>query len=437
MKTYCGCIDVFFRKSAQNTRIYGDGLLFIDFFSAKKGRIKMTKRIYVDHSATTPLKAEVLDAMMPYLKEHFGNPSSIYKEGRECRAAVDAAREKVAEAIGASPKEIYFTGSGSESDNWAIKGAAYAKRAKGNHIITSSVEHHAVLHTCRALEKEGFEVTYLPVDEYGCVSPKDVENAITDKTILITIMFANNEIGTIMPIEEIGAIAREKGILFHTDAVQAVGMEEIDVEKMNIDMLSLTGHKFGGPKGAGALYIKTGVNINRLIEGGAQERNRRAGTENVAAIVGLGRAIELATANIAAKKEHLAALRDSYIKQILEKIPFTRLNGHPTKRMASNANISFEFIEGESLLLMLDMKGIAASSGSACTSGSLDPSHVLLAIGLKHEIAHGSLRVTFGEENTMEDVSYIVSSLVEIVERLRSMSPLYEDAVKSGRINAK
>ncbi len=396
----------------------------------------MTKRIYADHSATTPLRKEVLDEMMPYLTENYGNPSSIYAEGRACKKAVETAREKVAGAIGASPKEIYFTGSGSEADNWAIKGAAYALREKGNHIITSAVEHHAVLHTCKALEKEGFEVTYLPVDEFGMVSPESVKAAITDKTILITIMFANNEIGTIMPIEEIGMIAKEKGVLFHTDAVQAVGMEEIDVRKMNIDMLSLTAHKFYGPKGAGALYIRQGVKVRRLIEGGAQERNQRAGTENVAAIVGLGKAIELATADIAGHKAKLSKLRDAYISRVLKEIPFTRLNGHPTKRMASNANISFEFIEGESLLLMLDMKGIAASSGSACTSGSLDPSHVLLAIGLKHEIAHGSLRVTFGNDNTMEDVNYIVDSLVEIVSRLRSMSPLYEAAVKEGRVKA-
>ncbi len=393
----------------------------------------MTKRIYVDYSATTPLKKEVLDEMMPYLTENFGNASSIYQEGRECKKAVENAREQVAKAIGASSKEIYFTGSGSEADNWAIKGIAYAKRDKGNHIITTAVEHHAVLHTCKALEKEGFTVTYLPVDEYGMVSPQAVKDAITDKTILITVMFANNEIGTIMPISEIGAIAREKGIIFHTDAVQAIGMEEINVEEMNIDMLSLTAHKFYGPKGAGALYIRQGTVIKRLIEGGAQERNKRAGTENVAAIVGLGKAIEMATENISTKKDKLTALRDAYTKQILEKIPFTRLNGHPSKRLASNANISFEFIEGESLLLMLDMKGISASSGSACTSGSLDPSHVLLAIGLKHEIAHGSLRVTFGDNSTMEDVDYIVNSLIEIVDRLRSMSPLYEDAVKSGR----
>lgn len=394
----------------------------------------MTKRIYADHSATTPLKKEVLDAMMPYLTEHFGNASSIYAEGRESKRAVENAREQVAKAIGADAKEIYFTGSGSEADNWAIKGVAKALSTKGNHIISTAVEHHAVLHTLKALEKEGFDVTYLPVDEYGQVSAEAVKNAITDKTILITVMFANNEIGTIMPIEEIGKIAKEAGVLFHTDAVQAVGMEEIDVRKMNIDMLSLTAHKFYGPKGAGALYIRKGVKISRLIEGGAQERNQRAGTENVSAIVGLGKAIELATADIDGKKKKLSALRDAYIEKVLSKIPFARLNGHPTERLAGNANISFEFIEGESLLLMLDMKGISASSGSACTSGSLDPSHVLLAIGLPHEIAHGSLRTTFGDSNTMEDVDYIADALVEIVSRLRTMSPLYEDAVKSGRV---
>lgn len=394
----------------------------------------MTKRIYADHSATTPLKKDVLDAMLPYLTDNFGNASSIYAEGRESRKAVETARKQVAKAIGADSKEIYFTGSGSEADNWAIKGAAYALIDKGNHIISTAVEHHAVLHTLKSLEKEGFSVTYLPVDEYGMVSPEDVKSAITDKTILITVMFANNEIGTIMPIAEIGKIAADNNILFHTDAVQAIGMEEIDVKEMNIDMLSLTAHKFYGPKGAGALYIKKGVKIKRLIEGGAQERNQRAGTENVAAIVGLGKAIEMATADIPAKKEKLKKLRDAYIERVLKNIPFARLNGHPVNRMASNANISFEFIEGESLLLMLDMKGISASSGSACTSGSLDPSHVLLAIGLPHEIAHGSLRVTFGDGNTMEDAQYIADALLEIVERLRMMSPLYEDAVKSGRI---
>ena len=386
-----------------------------------------TERIYVDHSATTPLKKEVLDAMLPYLQGGYGNPSSVYKEGRDAKKAINNAREKVAKAIGADLGEIFFTGSGSESDNWAIKGAAYALKEKGNHIITSSVEHHAVLHTLKALEKEGFEVTYLPVDKYGMVSADDVESAITDKTILITIMAANNEIGTIMPVKKIGEVAKKHDVLFHTDAVQAVGMMEIDVKEMNIDLLSLTAHKFYGPKGAGALYIRKGVKLKRFIEGGAQESNKRAGTENVSGIVGLGAAIELATKDIKGHTEKLKALRDEYIKLVLEKIPYTRLNGHPTERMASNANISFDFIEGESLLLMLDMKGISASSGSACTSGSLDPSHVLLAIGLKHETAHGSLRVTFGDSNTMDDVHKIVDALVEIVDRLRQMSPLYEE----------
>lgn len=389
------------------------------------------KRIYADHSATTPMRREVLDSMLPYLTEYFGNPSSVYAEGREAKKAISLAREKVAKAIGADVKEIYFTGSGTEADNWAIKGAAYANRSKGNHIITSAVEHHAVLHTCMDLEKEGFEVTYLPVDKYGMVSPDAVRGAITDKTILITIMTANNEIGTIMPIAEIGKIAKEKGVIFHTDAVQAIGMLDIDVNEMNIDMLSLTAHKFYGPKGAGALFVRSGVKVKNFIQGGAQERNKRAGTENVAAIVGLGTAIELATADIAGHTAKLREIRDRFIGRVLKEIPYTRLNGHPTERMASNANISFEFIEGESLLLMLDMKGISASSGSACTSGSLDPSHVLLAIGLKHEVAHGSLRVTFGSDNTLEDADRIADELVGIVARLREMSPLYE-AVKNG-----
>ena len=389
------------------------------------------KRIYADHSATTPMRREVLDSMLPYLTEYFGNPSSVYAEGREAKMAISLAREKVAKAIGADVKEIYFTGSGTEADNWAIKGAAYANRSKGNHIITSAVEHHAVLHTCMDLEKEGFEVTYLPVDKYGMVSPDAVRDAITDKTILITIMTANNEIGTIMPIAEIGKIAKEKGVIFHTDAVQAIGMLDIDMNEMNIDMLSLTAHKFYGPKGAGALFVRSGVKVKNFIQGGAQERNKRAGTENVAAIVGLGAAIELATADIAGHTAKLREISDRFIGRVLKEIPYTRLNGHPTERMASNANISFEFIEGESLLLMLDMKGISASSGSACTSGSLDPSHVLLAIGLKHEVAHGSLRVTFGSDNTLEDADRIADELVGIVARLREMSPLYE-AVKNG-----
>lgn len=392
-----------------------------------------SERIYVDHSATTPVKREVVEAMLPYFTENFGNASTVYFEGRETKKAIGLARDKVAKAINADPKEIYFTGSGTESDNWAIRGIAHANKDKGNHIITSAVEHHAVLHTCKDLEKMGFEVTYLPVDEFGMVSPEDVRESITDKTILITIMAANNEIGTIMPIEEIGKIAKEKGVIFHTDAVQAIGMMEIDVNKMNIDLLSLTAHKFYGPKGAGALFVRQGVKIAPFITGGAQERSKRAGTENVAAIVGLGTAIELATADISAHCEKLRVIRDRFISRVLNEIPYSRLNGHPTERMASNANISFEFIEGESLLLMLDMKGISASSGSACTSGSLDPSHVLLAIGLKHEVAHGSLRVTFGDKNTISDADTIADALIEIVARLREMSPLYEEVKRNLR----
>lgn len=391
----------------------------------------MTKRIYVDNAATTKVAPEVVEAMLPYFTENFGNPSSIYAEGREAKKAIERAREQVAKAIGADPKEIYFTGSGSEADNWALRSTAKALKSKGNHIITSSVEHHAVLHTCQDLEKQGYEVTYLPVDKYGMVSPEDVKTAIKDTTIMISIMTANNEIGTIMPIAEIGEIAKSAGVVFHTDAVQAVGNVHIDVNEMNIDMLSLTGHKFHGPKGSGALFVRNGVRLISFITGGAQERMRRAGTENVPGIVGLGKAIEMATANINQKQKKLTALRDAYIKKVLETIPYSHLNGHPTKRLPGNANISFEFIEGEGMLLSLDMKGISASSGSACTSGSLDPSHVLLAIGLKHEEAHGSLRVSFGEDNTMEDVNYIADSLKEIVERLRMMSPLYEEMLKN------
>lgn len=391
----------------------------------------MTKRIYVDNAATTKVAPEVVEAMLPYFTENFGNPSSIYAEGREAKKAIERAREQVAKAIGADPKEIYFTGSGSEADNWALRSTAKALKSKGNHIITSSVEHHAVLHTCQDLEKQGYEVTYLPVDKYGMVSPEDVKAAIKDTTIMISIMTANNEIGTIMPIAEIGEIAKSAGVVFHTDAVQAVGNVHIDVNEMNIDMLSLTGHKFHGPKGSGALFVRNGVRLISFITGGAQERMRRAGTENVPGIVGLGKAIEMATANINQKQKKLTALRDAYVKKVLETIPYSHLNGHPTKRLPGNANISFEFIEGEGMLLSLDMKGISASSGSACTSGSLDPSHVLLAIGLKHEEAHGSLRVSFGEDNTMEDVNYIADSLKEIVERLRMMSPLYEEMLKN------
>ena len=385
----------------------------------------MEKRIYVDNAATTKVDPRVVEAMTPYFTQVYGNPSSIYAEGREAKAAVEHAREQVATAIGADAKEIYFTGSGSEADNWAIRSAAKALKNKGNHIITTAVEHHAVLHTCQSLEKEGYEVTYLPVDEFGRVSVQDVKNAIKDTTILITVMFANNEIGTIMPIAEIGAVAKEAGVLFHTDAVQAVGMVPIDVKELQIDMLSASGHK-----GTGALYVRKGVKLTSFITGGAQERGRRAGTENVPGIVGLGEAIELATADIPAKSAYLTKLRDAYIKKVLDNVPYARLNGHPTDRLPGNANISFSFIEGEGLLLFLDMKGISASSGSACTSGSLDPSHVLLAIGLKHEEAHGSLRTSFDMENTLEDVDTIAAAVKEIVERLRSMSPLYETFLK-------
>lgn len=384
------------------------------------------KVIYMDHAATTAVKQEVLEAMIPFYTQNYGNPSSIYSLGRETKKFIEEAREKVATAIGAQAKEIFFTGSGSESDNWAIKGVAYANKAKGNHIITTAIEHHAVLHTCQYLESEGFEVTYLPVDENGLVTPEQVSNAIKPNTILISIMFANNEIGTIQPIGEIGKIAREKKVLFHTDAVQAVGNVHIDVAAMNIDLLSLSAHKFYGPKGAGALYIRKGVKITSFLHGGAQERGRRASTENVAGIIGLGAAIEIATKNIDQYNQKLMELRDRIIDEVMKKIPFVRLNGDRVKRLPGNANFSFEFIEGESLLLMLDMKNIAASSGSACTSGSLDPSHVLLAIGLPHEIAHGSLRLTFGEENTQADVDYLLEVLPPIVERLREMSPLYE-----------
>ncbi|WP_010250166.1 cysteine desulfurase NifS [Acetivibrio cellulolyticus] len=387
--------------------------------------------IYFDHAATTPVKPEVIEEMMPYFRNKFGNASSIYSIGRESKKAVEVARERVAKSLGALTREIFFTGSGSEADNWAIKGVAYANRDKGNHIITTAIEHHAVLHTCQYLESDGFEVTYLPVDENGLVSPEQVRNAIKPNTILITIMYANNEIGTVQPIAEIGKIAKEKNVYFHTDAVQAVGNIPINVNELNVDLLSLSGHKFYGPKGVGALYIRKGVKITTFLHGGAQERGRRASTENVPGIVGLGKAIELATQNIEQYNRKLMELRDRTIEEITKKIPFVKLNGDRYKRLPGNVNFSFEFIEGESLLLMLDMKGIAASSGSACTSGSLDPSHVLLAIGLPHEIAHGSLRVTFGDENTHEDVDYLMEVLPLIVERLREMSPLYEK-VKRG-----
>ncbi len=387
----------------------------------------MTNKIYMDNAATTPLKREVLDAMMPYLTEEYGNASSIYATGRDAKRALDEARQTVADALGAKANEIYFTSCGSEADNWAIQGVAYANKNRGRHIISSQIEHHAVLHTLQYLEKQGFEVTYLPVDEYGLVRIDDLRDAIRPDTILITIMYANNEIGTIEPISELAQIAREHKIPFHTDAVQAVGHVPINVKELGVDLLSLSAHKLYGPKGVGALYIKNGVKLDNFLHGGAQERGRRAGTENVAGIVGLAKAIELATADIDGNMARLTALRDKLISGIQAQIPYCRLNGHPTKRLCNNVNFSFEFIEGESLLLMLDMKGVAASSGSACTSGSLDPSHVLLAIGLKHEIAHGSLRLSIGDFTTEEDIDYVLEVLGPIVQRLRDMSPLYEE----------
>jgi cysteine desulfurase len=382
--------------------------------------------IYMDHSATTYVRKEVLEAMAPYHTERFGNPSSIYGIARESRKSVEAARAQVAEALGAEADEIYFTSGGSESDNWAIKGIAFANRQKGNHIITTKIEHHAVLHTCQYLEKEGFTVTYLPVDQHGLVSPAELEKAITEKTILISIMFANNEIGTIEPIAELGAIAQKHRIPFHTDAVQAVGNIPIDVKAQNIDLLSLSAHKFYGPKGVGALYLRKGLKIHNLIHGGGQERRRRAGTENLAGIVGLGKAIGLATADIEGHNRKIRALRDRLLAGIQARIPHTHLNGHPEKRLPGNINISFEFIEGESLLLWLDDEGICASTGSACTSGSLEPSHVLMATGLPVEISHGSLRLTLGDVNTEADVEFVLAVLPGIVAKLRDMSPLFK-----------
>ncbi|MGF7399460.1 cysteine desulfurase NifS [Thermoanaerobacterium thermosaccharolyticum] len=382
-------------------------------------------RIYLDNAATTPIRSEVLNSMMPFFDNRFGNPSALYSYGQEAKKAIEEARDKVAAAIGASEDEIFFTSGGTESDNWALKGAAYALKDKGNHIITSSVEHHAILHTCQYLENQGFEITYLPVDEYGLVDPNELKRAIKDNTILVSIMYANNEIGTIEPIEELVKVAHEKGVLFHTDAVQAVGNVPVDVKKLNVDMLSMSAHKIYGPKGVGALYIRKGLRIDTLLQGGAQERNRRAGTENVAGVVGFGTAIELITQNIDEHIKKLTMLRDKLIDGIL-KIPYTRLNGHPIKRLPGNVNVSFEFVDGESLILSLDMEGICVSSGSACTAGSIDPSHVLLAIGLLQEIAHGSLRLTIGEENTEEEIDTVINKLPKIVDRLRQMSPLFE-----------
>ncbi|AQS03743.1 MULTISPECIES: cysteine desulfurase NifS [Clostridium] len=390
------------------------------------------KNVYMDYSATTYVKPEVLEEMLPYFTEKFGNPSSFYGISRETKRAIDKAREQIAEALNCLPDEVYFTGGGSEADNWAIKGIASAHKNKGNHIITTKIEHHAVLHTCEYLEKNGFDVTYLDVDEEGFIKLDDLRNAITDKTILVSIMFANNEIGTIQPIKEIGEICREKKVFFHTDAVQAVGNVPVDVKEMNIDMLSLAGHKIYGPKGIGVLYIKKGIKIDNLIHGGAQEKNRRAGTENIASIVGLGKALELATNNLEEHMKRLTALREKLIAGLLE-IPYTKLNGpRGDKRLPGNVNVCFRFIEGESILLSLDFKGVCASSGSACTSGSLDPSHVLLAIGLPHEIAHGSLRLSMGEGSTEEDVDYVLEVVPPIIERLRNMSPLWDDFLKKG-----
>lgn len=386
--------------------------------------------IYLDNAATTKTAPEVVEAMMPYFFENYGNPSAIYSLGSAGKKAINNARRQIAAAIGARQEEIYFTAGGSESDNWALKAAAESYCAKGRHIITTKIEHHAVLHTCQYLEKNGFEVTYLDVDEDGLVSPERLEAAIRPDTILISVMFANNEIGTIEPIGEIGAIAREKGILFHTDAVQALGQIPIQVEELNIDMLSASAHKLNGPKGIGCLYLRRGLKAGPLIHGGAQERNRRAGTENVPGIVGFGAAVERALGIMEEKADKERRLRDHLIERIEAEIPYCRLNGHREKRLPGNVNFSFQFIEGESLVIMLDMRGICGSSGSACTSGALDPSHVLLAIGLKQEEAHGSLRLTLSEENTIEEMDIVAEQLKQIVQKLRDMSPLYEDFLK-------
>lgn len=387
----------------------------------------MSREVYMDNAATTKIKKEVLDVMIPCLENEYGNPSSIYKIARSAKRLLDESREKVAKAIGAKTNEIYFTSGGTESDNWAIKGIADAHKAKGNHIITTKMEHHAVLHPCEYLEKRGFEVTYLDVDEYGVVKLDELKKAIKKETILISIIFANNEVGTIQPIKEIGEIAKEHKVLFHTDAVQAIGHVEIDVEELNIDLLSMTGHKLYGPKGTGALFIKRGIKITPLVHGGAQEKKRRAGTENIPSIVGFAKAVELATSNIEEDSKKLMKLRDKLMNEIEKNIDHIKLNGHPEKRLPGNVNYSFEYIEGESLLLSLDMLGISASSGSACTSGSLDPSHVLLCMGLPHEIAHGSLRLSLGDFNSEDEIDYVVENLVIIVDRLRKMSPLYEN----------
>ena len=393
----------------------------------------MSKLIYMDNAATTAVKPEVFEKMKPYFMENYSNPSSVYSFAGEAKKAVDDARDIIAGALNAKAAEIYFTGGGSEADNWAIKATAEAYKNKGKHIITSAIEHHAVLHTCGWLERHGYEVTYLPVDENGTVSPEKVEEAIRPDTILISIMFANNEIGTIEPIKEIGEIAEKHGVLFHTDAVQAFGHVPIDVHEMHIDMLSASGHKFHGPKGIGFMYMRNGLKLGSFIHGGAQERSRRAGTHNVPGIVGMGEAARIAMEQLEANAVKETEVRDYLIARVEKEIPYIKVNGHRENRLPNNINICFRFIEGESLLIMLDQKEICASSGSACTSGSLDPSHVLLAIGLPHEIAHGSLRLTISEDTTKEDADFVVDNLKSIVERLRSMSPLYEDFVKENK----
>ena len=387
--------------------------------------------IYLDNAATTKTAPQVVEAMLPYFTESYGNPSSIYAAGASAKEAVDRARELIASTLGAKANEIYFTGGGSEGDNWVLKATVEAYASKGKHIITSAIEHHAILHTCQYLEKKGYEVTYIGVDEKGIIKLDELEKAIRPDTILISVMFANNEIGTIQPIREIGAMAKAHGVLFHTDAVQAYAHMPIDVNAMNIDMLSASGHKFNGPKGIGFLYIRTGIKIRSLLHGGHQERGRRAGTENVTGIVGIAKAAELAVERLEEREKKEKELTDYLINRISQEVPHCRLNGDREKRLSNNVNFSFQFIEGESLLIMLDMKGICASSGSACTSGSLDPSHVLLAIGLPHEIAHGSLRLTVSEENTLEEMERTVDAVKEIVAKLRSMSPLYEDFVRA------
>ena len=396
--------------------------------------MRETRYIYMDHAATTFVKPDVIESMIPFLKEYFGNPSSLYSLGRENKEAIETAREKLAKALGAKPEEIYFTSGGTESDNWAIKGTAFSGRKRGKHIITTAIEHHAVLYPCKYLEGHGFDITYLPVDRYGLVDPAELEDALREDTILISVMYANNEIGTIEPIQEIGKVAKENDVLFHTDAVQAIGAVPLDMKQKHrdVDMLSLSSHKFYGPKGAGALFIREGTKIDNFMHGGGQERGKRAGTENVAGIVGMGKAIELATANIEKHNAEILKMRDRLLSGVLE-IPDCRLNGHPEKRLSGNLNLSFEYIEGESLLLMLDQMGVCSSTGSACSSGSQEISHVLKAIGLTPEIAQGSLRLTLGDANSEEDIDYVLKVLPEIVGKLRNMSPFYKPGSSCGK----